>query len=424
MQDHVAMTRHIRTALALLAVMAMLVAGTALLPAQTLTVLHAFTDNPDGKTPLGNVAFDAQGNLVGAASRGGATDSGVVFRIDTNGNEEILLDIGTLNGPIAPLAGVAIDSRGNIFGTTTKLFDDFGSVWKLSPNGAARYLHIFTGGDDGGYPMYPNLTVTRAASAVSTNAIGSLDVIYGVAAGYPLPPCSAVGLCGTLFKLDQRGNFTTLHTFGSGEDGQTPFQGMVQDSQGNLFGTTTCGGTFDGGTVFEWTADGSYQVLYNLPLGGGGDQCGSGTVNGPEGPGSLQIDAAGNLYGGTWHDGAFGFGNVFKLTNSGGVWSYASLYDFSGGNDGGAVRGGLTIDSSGNLYGTATGGANGQGTIFEITSGGTFRTLYDFSGGTDGKTPNGGMIFDASGNLYGTTTAGGDATCHCGVVYRLSNLSR
>ncbi len=405
-------------------VLAVIVVTCGSLTAQTLTVLHAFTDNPDGKTPTGNVTMDAQGNLYGTTTKGGVYDgAGVVFKIDSSGNEQVIFDIGALGGPISPLAGPTVDSRGNLFGTTSTLFADNGSVWTVSRNGQGSYVYLFTGNQDGSNPMYSNLVLARPPSAVSRNVVGALDVFYGVTTGYPIAPCSQYfNICGTLFKLKQNGEFTLLHTFGTGTDGQTPFQGLVEDSQGNFYGTTACGGTYNGGTVFEWSAAGTYQVLYNFPLGGGGDQCVSGAVNGPWGSGSLQVDPDGNLYGATWHDGVYGWGNVFKLSPSGAGWTYSSLYDFTNGDDGGVVRGGLVRDAAGNLYGAASGGAMNQGTIFEIKNDGTFRTLYAFSGSTDGKTPGGGFILDGMGNLYGTTSGGGDPTCHCGTVFELSNI--
>ena len=83
--------------------------------------------------------------------------------------------------------------------------------------------------------------------------------------------------------------------------------------------------------------------------------------------GTLTIDADGNLYGTTQLDGAYGMGSVFKLTHTGGGWSYATIHDFTGGADGGNIAGGVALDSSGDLFGTAVqGGAHGQGLVWEI----------------------------------------------------------
>ncbi len=130
------------------------------------------------------------------------------------------------------------------------------------------------------------------------------------------------------------------------------------DSAGNLYGTTIAGGDYGGGIVYElspsnggWTT----TTLYNFS-----GSYGSGAV--------LVMDAAGSLYGTTVGDGAYGQGNVFKLTLSDGQWIYTLLYDFTGGSDGGQPWGQVTLDASGNLYGTAsTGGANNAGVVWEIT---------------------------------------------------------
>jgi uncharacterized repeat protein (TIGR03803 family) len=134
--------------------------------------------------------------------------------------------------------------------------------------------------------------------------------------------------------------------------------GLIRDSSGNLYGTTLSGGTNGGGTVYElspsnggWT----FTTLYNLS-----GNAGSYAV--------LTMDAAGDLYGTTTGDGIYGHGNVFKLTPSNGDWTYTSLHDFTGGSDGGTPFGQVTLDASGNLYGTASvGGANDAGVVWEIT---------------------------------------------------------
>jgi uncharacterized repeat protein (TIGR03803 family) len=154
-----------------------------------------------------------------------------------------------------------------------------------------------------------------------------------------------------------------LYIFGGFEGNRNPNSGLIFDSLGNLYGTTYVGGAGSGGTVFELTPSGGkwiFAPVYNF--------------TGPGGPrSSLTMDAAGNLYGTTWADGAYGNGSVFKLTASSGGWNYTSLHDFTGGSDGEAPPGGVVLDANGNLYGTtAYGGANGCGysgcgVVWEIT---------------------------------------------------------
>jgi uncharacterized repeat protein (TIGR03803 family) len=147
---------------------------------------------------------------------------------------------------------------------------------------------------------------------------------------------------------------TVLYSFQNGSDGANPAAGLTIDN-GNLYGaTTTTGGSGGGGTVFG-SPNGPSDPIYSFS-GGGGPAT------------SLVADASGNLYGTTVKDGAYGAGNVFKLTPSGGGWTYTDLYDFTGGSDGGNPFGSLALDANGNLYGTAeAGGANGDGVVFEIT---------------------------------------------------------
>ena len=139
--------------------------------------------------------------------------------------------------------------------------------------------------------------------------------------------------------------------------------GLIFDAEGNLYGTTSRGGSGGGGTVFELTSSGGGQWTFNLlysltaPLQG----------HDFPGPGaSLTMDAAGNLYGTTVYDGIDSHGAVFKLTHAGGSWSYTSLHDFTGGTDGAQPRGSVIFDSAGNLYGTASAGGTVEGTAWEI----------------------------------------------------------
>ncbi|MEJ0047821.1 MAG: choice-of-anchor tandem repeat GloVer-containing protein [Rhodospirillales bacterium] len=138
-----------------------------------------------------------------------------------------------------------------------------------------------------------------------------------------------------------------------------PTGGLIEDSAGNLYGATESAGANGGGTVFElsptansWTL----KVLADLPAGAGGPVA------------ALTMDAAGNLYGTNYMNGANGVGSVFKLTNVSGSWKYQVLHDFAGAAGGSYPGGGVVLDSNGNLFGTAgSGGAYGWGVAYEIT---------------------------------------------------------
>src|SRR5215468_7698755 len=135
-----------------------------------------------------------------------------------------------------------------------------------------------------------------------------------------------------------------------------------------------------------------YKVLYSFSGGADGGQPGAGLI----------FDGAGNLYSTTSQGGTYGNGVVFELIhNSDGSWTEGVLYSFTGGSDGGTPYSALTFDTKGNLYGTTSvGGTYGYGTVFQLTpSGGgwTETVIYSFTGGSDGANPWYGVIFDAAG---------------------------
>jgi uncharacterized repeat protein (TIGR03803 family) len=208
-----------------------------------------------------------------------------------------------------------------------------------------------------------------------------------------------------------------LYSF-NGTNGSQPYAGLIFDTAGNLYGTTYYGGTYNYGTVFEltpsyhgrWTEKVLHSFNYN-------------STDGYYPVGGLIFDASGNLYGttsfggsGACNDGeSGGCGTVFELTpGRHGKWTEKVLYSFNNNGDtGGAYPDGdLIFDASGNLYGTTFnggfGGPAGNGTVFELTpvaGGWTEKTLFDLN--ADGSNPYAGVIFDAKANLYGTTEATG-----------------
>jgi|SRR5215831_825365 len=289
-------------------------------------------------------------------------------------------------------------------------------------------LHAFTNGVDGGNPYGTLVQDARGnlygtSSGGGTYASGTVfkidvrgrqtvlysfyntvadgkDPLEGVvldAAGNLYGSTSSGGTgpgLGTVFKLDPAGTETVLHNFGSTPDGTIPEGKLVRDAQGNLYGVTVGGGAYRGGTVFSVDPAGNETVLYSFRGGADGD--------GPYG--GLVMDAHGSLYGTTSSGGTLGAGTVFKLDLTG---SKTVLYNF-GGPDGQYPRGSLIRDGAGNLYGiTFFGGAYDKGTVFKLDSAGTETVLHSFSGGADGGLPTAGVIGDAAGNLYGTTSDGG-----------------
>jgi uncharacterized repeat protein (TIGR03803 family) len=230
-----------------------------------------------------------------------------------------------------------------------------------------------------------------------------------------------------------------IYSFAGGADGAYPESDLILDASGNLYGTTFQGGAIGGGTVFELirTKDGwKHQVLYSF---------GTSHNDGAEPTAGLIFDSAGNLYGTTSGGGGSncygsGCGTVFKLSpNSHGGWTESILYSFTGSNgDGGNPNTDVVFDSKGNLYGTTWSGGQynksgcylGCGVVFRLTPNhdGTWTEtlIHVFAGAPDGSYPASAVVLDVDGNVYGTTEYGGTETCAggsfrgCGSVYKLA----
>jgi uncharacterized repeat protein (TIGR03803 family) len=305
------------------------------------------------------------------------------------------------NNGSQPYASLVLDPKGNLYGTT--MVDgahSYGTVFKITPAGKETVLYSFKGtGGDGATPVAP-LVRDAAGNLYGTTEYGGT---YGGA-------CRAFG-CGTVFKVTPAGKETVLYRFtGTSGDGMNPWQGLVRDASGNLYGTTFNGGTDGIGTVFKVDPTGTETVLHSF-------NANNSDGSNPQG-GSLIRDSAGNLYGTTTFDFSQGAGTVFKLDPSG---TETILHTFSDGTgDGNWPYGTLVRDSAGNLYGvTNYGGTFGYGIVFKVDASNTETVLYNFSGnGGDGADPGGGLVRDGAGNLYGTTNSGGSA--YFGTVFKLA----
>ncbi len=281
-----------------------------------------------------------------------------------------------------PQAGLIQGSDGNLYGTTDAGgASGEGSVFMITPDGAETVLHSFANdGSDGSHPQ-------------AGLALGSDGNFYGTT----LTGGTKGG--GTVFKITPTGVETVLHSFANdGSDGFSPEAGLIQGTDGELYGTTASGGTKNFGTVFKITSAGVETVLYSFTNSASGD--------GDE-PWAAVVQATdGNFYGTTAIGGLAGKGTVFKMTPAGVV---TVLYAFANGvaNDGVHPRS-LVQGTDGNFYGTtAAGGANNQGTVFKITPAGAETVLYSFGSGSDGQDPEVGLIQGSDGNFYGTTQKGG-----------------
>ncbi len=198
------------------------------------TILHTFT-GPDGASPYAGLITDGAGNLYGTTESGGTSNDGTLFKIDSAGQETVLFNFAAIGAN--PYAGVVRDEAGNFYGTTY-LFSG-GLVYKISPSGEGTVLFSFDLANYGGFP-YSGVILDAAGNIYGTTFYGGDQAAGNLYNGY-----------GVVFKLDPAGQETILHTFTSGTDGAYPYAGLVEDSQGNLYGTTTKGGAGRGGTVFK-----------------------------------------------------------------------------------------------------------------------------------------------------------------------------
>jgi len=374
--------------------------ATAASSAQTFTTLHSFNVTaPEG--PKSGLVQATNGNLYGTTFLGGTGEMGTVFMVTPGGKLKTLQSFNGTNG--SGPSGLVLATNGNLYGTTSAGGADFfecggascGTVFQIAPAGALTTLHSFDGTDEGGNPI----SYTGLVQATNRSFYGATN--KGGAYGF-----------GTLFKITAAGTLTTLHSFDPINGEGVGMAGLVQATNGYLYGTTDEGGTDGSGTVFRITPTGALTTLYNFSLAAGA------------GPYAGLIQATdGNLYGTTQIGGTYSMGTVFKITPTG---TQTTLYNFSGA-DGSYPEAGLVQATDGNFYGTTfQGGANGEGTIFQISPTGTLATLYSFCNQahcSDGANPGAGLVQATDGSFYGTTEKGGtgnNCSPGCGTVFRLS----
>lgn len=308
-----------------------------------------------------------------------------------------------------PSEGLVFDSAGDLYGTTqyggTGNCTQYGlygcgTVFKVTNQQTETVLYSFKGGSDGEYPW-------------GGLALDDKGYLFGATVG-------GGPSVGVVFSLDKNGSENILHRFTGGTDGAYPYGSLTLDHAGHLYGTSTSGGDLSCG--YRGAGCGTLFTLYGnrgavLHRFGGSPSDG----NYP-GYGAVLVDHTGNLYGATGEGGAANYGTVYKVDRNG---KYTVLYSFSGKSDGCEPLGKLAADENGNLYGaTSLCGDFNEGTIFKVSSTGSFTVLYTFDAGGSGggNAPFGGVTRDRDGNLYGTTLFGGNCGLElggCGTVFKL-----
>jgi hypothetical protein len=430
-------------------------------------VLYSFHGGSDGATPAGGVVFDQHGNLYGATADGGsscpAPGCGTVFQLVAPAKKgdpwtETILHMFNGKDGTQPTGGLLIDSNGNLYGVTgyggsggCQLQGSTvgcGLVYELSPpakkGGAwtATMVYSFQGGEDGQYPT----------GALVFDTAGNLygATIYG---GGFQGTCNAPFYlyCGTVFELSPptkkggKWKEKVLHSFKgvkSGQDsgdGASPNGGLVLDNTGAIYGTTYFGGNNKKGICEGGVAGTGCGIVYRLspPVSKGGPwtkkvlhlfnaQDGSNSAAG------VVFDGSGNLYGTTSFGPPNGFGLVFELKKPSGKshsWTEKVLCLFNDGNNGAYPIAGLVFDTSGDLYGTTSGGAQFRGDVIRLKpprqKGADWipSVLYGFMGSPNAAHPASSLVLDKAGDLFGTTQWGGAGqSCQggCGAVFQVA----
>jgi uncharacterized repeat protein (TIGR03803 family) len=406
-------------------------------PVVNFNVPLKFNGTFNGGLPIGELLLDSQGFVYGATTLGGeeygecvpGPGCGVLYKWG-HGRFTTVHDFTGQNPSIFfPSSGLIRDAQGNLYGETNGSSNaGFGTVYRLDPAGNINPLHSFIEQESG------------PSGGLIQDAAGNL---YGVTIGH----CNSGSGCGEVFRINPAGSETVLYTFPSGGDeGSNPQSALVQDAQGNLYGTTPFGGTrinvndtLGSGVLFKLTPSGKMTVLHYF----------NGTSDGAR-PTNIVRDPQGNLYGYASAGGCTlaagctsvggslaactesgGCGVVYKYDTSG---KFAVVYTFTGGTDG-AVPVGIPLLIGDSIYGATSSGAyqgniycsasDGCGVVFKLNLNGTETVLHTFKGsGGDGMAPSSGLVVDEKGNFWGATSLGG-ARSHtlescvegCGTLY-------
>lgn len=377
-------------------------------------VLHNFDDVSynDGVMPLAKLA-NVGGVLYGTTQLGGSASQGLcfgslcgtVFSITTAGKEQLVYSFGsTYEDGINPSADL-IDVNGMLYGTT-QYGGAFGrgTIYSVSTTGKEQVIYSFG-------------TVANDGSEPTSGLLSFKGTLYGTT--YSGGDYSE----GTIFSITAKGKELVLHSFGRNSyDGGNPYADLVA-VRGTLYGTTYSGGEYGKGTIFGVTTSGKERILHSF----GGSPSSS---DGADPEGSL-IAVNGLLYGTTSSGGAYRDGTVFESSLSG---KEQLIYSFGAHSGDGAFPAAGLLDVGGALYGTTVRGGGGTGpcqagcgSVFSVAVSGKERILYSFSSETnakDGAYPRAGLIV-VNSLLYGTTSEGGTGACSsggtpgCGTVFAI-----
>lgn len=369
--------------------------------AQNFSVVYNFSGGNDGANPLNGLILDGVGNMYGTASAGGASNNGVVFKLTSSGETALYSFNGGSDGA-SPQGALVVD-MGTLYGTTFNGGgpSNAGTVYAVTTAGVEQVIYSFAAGSDGANPQ----------AGLAKDAAGNL---YGTT--------SAGGAAGngTVFKLTRPKKTgepwieQVLYSFGAAPDGATPVAGVAFDAVGNLYGTTSAGGSYGFGTIFQLVPSGSSwseNILHEFQNADDGAVPYAGLVFNKK---------TGNFYGAATEGGVGGAGGtLFELTPSGSSWNFNVLYALPGSGISGSFRD-VLVASPTTLYATThCDGQNNAGTVYKLSFKNgvwNYDQLYTFTGGGDGLYSFSNLLL-SQGYLYGTTKYGG--TSGNGVIFKV-----
>jgi uncharacterized repeat protein (TIGR03803 family) len=374
--------------------------------AATLTVVHDFTGGADGSTPYKAPTVDTAGNIYGETMWGAnvCPDSYEYAGIGCGTVYEIAPSLATT--ALVTYKGSTNGAAGfaNVTVAGGYVVD---AAYQGGPANLGEISAVKTGG--GGFVILHKFAGTDGANPNTFVRVGPDNILYSVAnTGGPGYNGTAGSGSGVLFSLTTTGVYTPQHYFGGGADGGAPGR-IFLNSSGTIFGATSVGGSCSGtglpangcGVVYQFVpSTGVFTVLYTFTGGADGYS-----------PGLGGLAANGTLYGSTGYGGADGEGTLFQLTKTKNGYTYKTLWTFTGGSDGAEPLGAPSLSSNGTLvgttfYGPITQTSSGAGTLYTFANG-TLTTLFTFTNDANGGYPEGTPVMTSNGTIYGTAAFGG-----------------
>jgi len=352
--------------------------------AGAFSVIHTMNAATEGNNSTSVFVKGSDNNLYALCNSGGTNNQGTAFNVSTSGGLTVLANFnGSFKFGNTPFS-TFIKGKDSAYYATTSLGGayGFGTIIKIC-GGTTSVLYSFNKGTDGGYPKGKLLLANDGNFYGMTSDGGAKNA-------------------GTVFKITPSGTYTVTHVFNSTTDGGNPVSGLIQASDGLLYGMTSTGGTGNSGTIFKINLAGSsFNVIRNFVS----------ATDGNAPVGDLVQANDGNFYGMT-----SGSAKIFKLTQAG---VFTVIHTFNSSTEGYVPTGSLIQGIDGNLYGTCSDGATGSaGSVFQVTLSGTFKMLHAFNTTSDGRAPKGSLLQGSDGILYGTTSIGG--TYNAGTIFKLN----